>query len=39
LIEEETAGDPMSDAKWTRTTLSKISELLKEQGSLNTLNR
>ncbi|GAB3366051.1 ISAzo13 family transposase [Arachidicoccus ginsenosidivorans] len=31
MIEEETAGDPMSDAKWTRTTLSKISELLKEQ--------
>jgi hypothetical protein len=28
LMEYETAGDPMSDLKWTRKTLQKISEQL-----------
>lgn len=32
MLEEDTAGDPMTGLKWTRKTIRKISDALKEQG-------
>jgi hypothetical protein len=42
LVEPETAGNPMSDEKWQRSSLRKLSQKLKDEGhfaSPNTIGR